>query len=265
MVMVLPVDGTRNRFEMPENKPVSPRLFQPGKLIRQDTSSPNFSARRGGVLPDMVVLHYTAMQTTAAALERLCSPKFEVSAHYLISQTGEVFQLVSEEMRAWHAGAGRWGATTDVNSRAIGIELANCGFSPFSNPQMTALEAVLAAIMQRWNIAPKRIIGHSDMAPGRKADPGGRFDWFRLANSGLSVWPSPDLKPCDGTGFVDAIKRFGMTAEADEETLLTAFRLRFRPWATGPLGVVGPLDQTDLAMAQDLARRFPVDLPQSSA
>ena len=259
MVTVLPVDGTRNRFEMPENKPILAAPFQPGKLICpdklicKDSASPNFNRRRDGLLADMVVLHYTAMQTAAAALERLCNPEFQVSAHYLISENGMIFQLVSEEMRAWHAGAGRWGASADVNSRSIGVELANCGSSPFPEPQMAALEGLLSGIMQRWNIAPERVIGHSDMAPARKADPGARFDWFRLANAGLSVWPAPDLKPCDETGFGDALKLFGMTTQTDRKTMLTAFRLRFRPWATGPL------DKTDLAMAQDLARRFPVD------
>jgi len=118
-------------------------------VICKDHPSPNFGPRRGVKGPDMVVLHYTAMQTAADALERLCNPDFEVSAHYLISETGEVFQLVSEDMRAWHAGAGRWGNVDDVNSHSIGIELANCGFSPFSEPQMAALILLLKDIKQR--------------------------------------------------------------------------------------------------------------------
>lgn len=224
-------------------------------MICKDTPSPNFNKRRDGAQPDMVVLHYTAMQTADAALARLCNAQYEVSAHYLISKTGDVFQMVSEDMRAWHAGAGCWGAVTDVNSRSIGIELDNCGYSPFCEPQMAALEILLAGIMQRWNIAPERVIGHSDMAPGRKIDPGGRFDWCRLAKSRLSVWPKLGRKPCGNTGFVDVLKQFGMTADADQESLLAAFRLRFRPWATGPL------DETDREIALDLALRFPVDAP----
>lgn len=202
-------------------------------------------------MPDMVVLHYTAMDSATAACERLCAAEFEVSAHYLISETGEVFALVDEGLRAWHAGAGQWGAVTDVNSHSIGIELANTGFAPFPEPQMAALEALLAGIMRRWAIPAQCIIGHSDMAPGRKVDPGARFDWFRLARAGLSVWPlakagrQPDL--------VESLRRFGMTADCDALTLLSAFRLRFRPWATGPL------DAVDIALAADLARRFPVD------
>lgn len=207
----------------------------------------------------MVVLHYTAMQSTRAALERLCSPMHEVSAHYLISETGEVFSLVDETMRAWHAGAGQWGVVTDINSRSIGVELANSGFAPFPEPQMAALEHLLPQIMARHAIPPQRIIGHSDMAPGRKTDPGARFDWRRLARTGLSVWPDDAGKQNYKTSLVDLLHRFGMTADCDEETLLAAFRLRFRPWATGPV------DYTDLAMADDLARRYPVDqLPLTS-
>ena len=221
--------------------------------------SPNFGERRDGAFPDMVVLHYTAMESAGAALARLSSNDHEVSAHYLISETGEVFSMVPEEKRAWHAGAGQWGMVTDVNSRSIGIELANTGFAPFSEPQMAALEGVLADIMKRWAIRPERIIGHSDMAPGRKIDPGLRFDWRRLALGGLSIWPSPVSKPLYKTSLVDILQTFGMTAERDEETLLAAFRLRFRPWASGPQ------DDLDLAMAQDLAARYPVDqLPLTS-
>ena len=216
--------------------------------------SPNFGERRDGAIPDMVVLHYTAMDSATAALERLSAPEAEVSAHYLISETGEVFLLVAEEMRAWHAGAGQWGSVTDVNSRSIGIEIANTGFAPFPEPQMLALEGLLQDIMRRWAIQPERIIGHSDMAPGRKIDPGLRFDWRRLALGGLSVWPKGGKsgKP-DEAAFTEALRAFGMTSDAPFETLLTAFRLRFRPWGNGPL------DGVDMAQANDLAVRYPVD------
>jgi len=227
-------------------------------VICKDHPSPNFGPRRGVKGPDMVVLHYTAMQTAADALERLCNPDFEVSAHYLISETGEVFQLVSEDMRAWHAGAGRWGNVDDVNSHSIGIELANCGFSPFSEPQMAALILLLKDIKQRWGILPKRIIGHSDMAPGRKLDPGRRFDWQRLAICGVSIWPDSTAKLSYSPRIADLLQTFGMTTNCSEETLLSAFRLRFRPWKTGPV------DNIDLAMATDLCNRFAVDLPALS-
>ncbi|MEH6360408.1 MAG: N-acetylmuramoyl-L-alanine amidase, partial [Amylibacter sp.] len=127
----------------------------------------------------MVVVHYTAMETADAACARLCDEAAEVSAHYLISEQGDIVQLVDEDMRAWHAGAGAWGDVTDVNSHSIGIELANTGDTPFAAAQMDALEGLLGGIQNRWKIPAARIIGHSDMAPGRKFDPGVRFDWQR--------------------------------------------------------------------------------------
>ena len=198
-----------------------------------------------------MVIHYTAMRSTAAALKTLCNPATEVSAHYLIAPDGEVLSLVPEDLRAWHAGAGAWGAVRDVNSRSIGIELSNDGASPFAAPQMDALTALLRGITARWQIRPERVIGHSDMAPGRKIDPGARFDWRRLARDGLSVWPA--MQTADTAGFSTALARFGYTASDDTKLLLKVFRLRFRPTATGPL------DNTDAGMIADLARRYPVD------
>ncbi len=210
--------------------------------------SPNFGDRRGGQRPELVVLHYTAMSSCAAALARLCDPVAEVSAHYLIDTDGTVLSLVDEASRAWHAGAGEWGGRGDVNSRSIGVELANRGTEPFAAPQMLALEGLLRGVLARWALPQQAVIGHSDMAPDRKADPGPRFDWRRLALAGLSVWPEP-APPGD---FAADLRRFGYPDLA-VATLLPAFRLRFRPWATGPL------DANDSALAADLARRFPVD------
>jgi len=227
-------------------------------------ASPNCGPRRGGALPDLIVLHHTAMASAEAACARLCDPAAEVSAHYLISEAGAVQALVPEELRAWHAGAGGWGAVTDVNSRSIGIELANCGTEPFPEPQMAALEGVLADVMRRWSIPAARVIAHSDMAPGRKCDPGARFDWRRLALAGLAVWPesNPDAAMEDETdtvaSFDAAARAFGYPA-AETAALLAAFRLRFRPWARGPL------DEADAALARNLARRFPVDAGRAGA
>jgi N-acetylmuramoyl-L-alanine amidase len=211
--------------------------------------SPNFGDRRGGVTPDIVVIHYTAMESCAAAQARLCDPTAEVSAHYLISEQGVVIALVPEALRAWHAGAGEWAGVTDVNSRSIGIELANGGDAPFAAAQMTALEGLLAGVMARWSIPAHRVIGHSDMAPLRKFDPGPRFDWRRLARGGFAVWPNATT-PHDPGGFAAAACQFGYPA-VEDAALLAAFRLRFRPWATGPL------DGTDAALACDLAARYP--------
>ena len=146
--------------------------------------SPNFAARRLDATPDLIVLHYTAMSGAEVALERLCDPAHEVSAHYLIAADGVTYQMVEEDQRAWHAGAGGWGACSDVNSRSIGIELDNDGCAPFAAVQMDALEELLADVMARWAIVPERVIAHSDMAPARKSDPGRKFDWRRLAKQG---------------------------------------------------------------------------------
>jgi N-acetylmuramoyl-L-alanine amidase len=215
--------------------------------------SPNQGPRRDGATPDMVVIHYTAMASAAAAAETLCNPETEVSAHYLIAEDGEVLSLVPEAMRAWHAGKGQWGGVTDVNSRSIGIELANTGFVPFAAAQMDALTDLLKGIKARWGIRPERVIGHSDMAPGRKIDPGPRFDWRRLALEGLSVWPT-DWVAEDPVRFVPLMRSFGYTATDEEDLLLSVFRSRFRPHAAGPL------DATDAGMIQNLSRRFPVDV-----
>lgn len=149
--------------------------------------SPNFGERRDGVRPSLIVLHYTAMESAGAACARLCDPQAEVSAHYLVDYDGRVMSLVDEADRAWHAGAGGWGEITDVNSHSIGIELQNDGAEPFPEPQMAALERLLAGVMDRWGIGPEGLIGHDDCAPGRKLDPGVKFDWARLARQGLAL------------------------------------------------------------------------------
>ncbi len=208
--------------------------------------SPNFGDRRGGATPSLVVLHYTAISCEAARA-RLCDPEAEVSAHWLIWQTGEAEALVDERHRAWHAGAGGWAGLDDINSHSIGIELANDGTQPFAEPQMAALERLLAAIMARWNIPAHRVIGHSDMAPSRKSDPGRHFDWRRLALQGLSVWPEPAAE----APLAASLTAFGYP-DAPDDARLTAFRLRFRPWASGPE------DATDRALAAGLVARFPV-------
>lgn len=182
-------------------------------------------------MPSLVVIHYTAMASCAEARLRLCDPAVEVSAHWLISERGEAEALVPEAARAWHAGAGAWAGLEDINSHSIGIELANSGSQPFPEPQMAALERLLRGVMQRWQIAPHRVIAHSDMAPARKGDPGARFDWRRLALAGLSVWPAAEGDAARPLGqSLDAIGY----PETDAAARLAAFRLRFRPWGQGP-------------------------------
>ncbi len=208
--------------------------------------SPNAGPRRDGLRPELVVIHYTEMPSAEAALERLCAPEAEVSAHYLIGRDGRVWQMVDEAMRAWHAGAGEWQGRGDVNSRSIGIELDNDGHSPFAAPLMDALEPLLAGILARWSIPTAGVIAHSDMAPERKVDPGPRFDWQRLARAGLALWP-------DAPGDPDAPLEASLDAlgypKATPALRLQAFRLRFRPRHRGPE------DATDRALADALARR----------
>lgn len=192
------------------------------------------------------------MRDTAAACRTLCNPDNEVSSHYLIAPDGQVMSLVAEDMRAWHAGAGRWGDITDVNSASIGIELSNDGYSPFAALLMDALCELVAGIMTRWQIPAHGVIGHSDFAPGRKIDPGIRFDWQRLARLGLAVWPTPvDPAPLDQ--FMPLMALAGFTATDDPDLALHCFRLHYRPQAHGPLSL------DDMALLTDLAQRFPVD------
>ncbi|MGA9251185.1 MAG: N-acetylmuramoyl-L-alanine amidase [Roseobacter sp.] len=193
-------------------------------------ASPNHGPRRNGLTPSIVVIHYTAMQTAEAAIERLCDPAFEVSAHYLVGKKGEVVQMVAEDRRAWHAGVGEWRGQDDINSRSIGIELDNTGAEPFPEPQMMALEQLLSDIRSRWPIDPVDIIGHSDMAPGRKHDPGPRFDWSRLARQGLA---GPTTPPAALPDFTEMARAAGFTATSDADLLLQATRLRFAPWRGG--------------------------------
>lgn len=228
----------------------------------QQYPSPNRGERRGGARPDIVLLHYTAMPDTDLVLKRLATPEAEVSAHYVVSPQGAVWQMVPEEARAWHAGAGRWGGCDDVNSRSIGIEIVNAAVEPFAAPQMRAVEALVAGIMARWQVPPERVLGHSDIAPGRKIDPGRRFDWRRLAMQGLAVWSEARDEErgearagaaADWDRFMQDARAFGYTAEVERELLLAAFRDRFRP------GLRGDLDGTDCALMADLAARYPVD------
>ena len=208
----------------------------------------------------MVVLHHTAMRDCAEALARLCDPASEVSCHYLIGEDGTIWQLIDEEARAWHAGAGCWGGVRDVNSRSIGIELANpgpnAGHPPFAEKQMAALEALLADIVARRDIRPENVVAHSDTAPRRKADPGPGFDWRRLALAGLSVWPEGGGAEgaADRAAFLRHAERFGYCPDVGIEPVLAAFRLRFRP------AVSGPLAGADMAMMAELASRWPARL-----
>jgi len=198
-----------------------------------DCPSPNFDAR---ALPvSMLVLHYTGMPDAAGAIARLCDPEAKVSAHYLVAEDGQLLRLVAEENRAWHAGRGRWRGVTDVNSASIGIEIVNpgheYGYRPFPEQQMDSLIPLVADIVRRRSIGPAWVVGHSDVAPARKQDPGELFDWARLAKLGL-VLPRPTRNLVDPTwtdaGFLLALERFGYDV-SDRRAAVVAFQRRFRP------------------------------------
>jgi N-acetylmuramoyl-L-alanine amidase len=162
-------------------------------------ASPNHGTRRGGCLPDMILMHYTGMSDAAAALERLCDPApsdgHVVSAHYLVFEDGAIVQCVPEARRAWHAGVAWWQGERDVNSRSIGIEIANpghdLGYRDFPDEQIGAVIGLCADILRRCAIPPDRILGHADVAPARKRDPGERFPWRTLARAGIGLWVEP--------------------------------------------------------------------------
>lgn len=159
----------------------------------KDLSSPNFDERPTRRSVDILVLHYTGMSSAEAALDRLCDPAAKVSAHYLVDEDGEVFRLVAEDKRAWHAGVSQWAGNRDINASSIGIEIVNpgheWGYRPFAESQMDALTELARAIVARHPIAPQCVLGHSDIAPERRQDPGELFDWRRLAAAGVGLVP----------------------------------------------------------------------------
>ncbi|WP_225009459.1 N-acetylmuramoyl-L-alanine amidase [Novosphingobium percolationis] len=202
-------------------------------LVHKEVPSPNWNERKLPV--SMVVLHYTGMRTGAEALERMCDPAAEVSAHYMIDEDGTVTRLVPEDKRAWHAGRSYWRGETDINSASVGIELVNpgheWGYRPFPDAQMEALVPLLADIVKRHNVPRANVVGHSDIAPARKTDPGELFDWDMLARLRLAL-PNPKLKMrllFDNEGaFFLALERFGYDI-SDRAAAIRAFERRWRP------------------------------------
>ena len=154
--------------------------------------SPNFGERKGASKPDMLILHYTGMDDDEQALDWLCNPESEVSSHYYVHRDGSILQLVDESARAWHAGLSFWRGENDINSHSIGIEIANAGHEPFPEAQLSAVVDLCKDIIKRHEIAPQRVLGHSDVSPGRKIDPGGLFPWERLAKAGIGHWVTPE-------------------------------------------------------------------------
>ncbi|MBV1917923.1 MAG: N-acetylmuramoyl-L-alanine amidase [Sphingomonadaceae bacterium] len=202
-------------------------------LVNRTVSSPNWDER--GLPVSMVVLHYTGMQTGQEALERMCDAEAKVSAHYMIDTDGTVTSLVPEDKRAWHAGRSYWRGETDINSASVGIEMVNpgheWGYEPFPDDQMTALMPLLADIINRHDIARANVVGHSDIAPARKQDPGELFDWERLAQHRLAM-ATPKARIAlayDNPGaFYLALERYGYDI-SDGRAATRAFQRRWRP------------------------------------
>lgn len=204
------------------------------ELVHAERLSPNYDERNAPV--SMVVLHYTEMEGADVAIDRLTDPEAKVSAHYIISEAGEVTRLVPEEKRAWHAGVSYWRGETDVNAVSVGIELDHpghaYGYREFADAQIAALAPLLAAIVERHDVPRANVVGHSDVAPQRKTDPGELFPWARIAQLGLCLPRPTKLElgdPFDNDGaFYLALERFGYDI-SDGRKVVEAFQRRWRP------------------------------------
>ena len=251
-------------------------------LALHERLSPNHDSRGeaigGPPRIDLLVLHYTGMQSAEAALGRLCDPAARVSAHYLVDEDGAMWRLVPEERRAWHAGVSYWQGETALNAVSVGVEIVNpgheWGYRAFPEPQMQAVEALCLDIVARRRIPAHRVVGHSDIAPTRKSDPGELFGWPRLARAGIGLWPEPaaelNRRRGRGVGMVERARaladlaRIGYQVEpGNVEPALAAFQRRFRPerWdgrldgeTSGRLAEVAQLYDASTA-AREAARR----------
>lgn len=192
--------------------------------------SPNFNERPCTI--DSIIIHYTDMVSAKAALDWLTNPISRVSAHYLIDEEGKIYKMVAEERRAWHAGNSYWQGRTNLNDCSIGIELSNpghsYGYQPFPEAQIESLIKLCLDIQKRWNIPSSRILGHSDIAPQRKQDPGHLFPWKRLADEGLGMWPASQQEAQSG-GLLDMLSQFG-----NEIRLLSRAILAFQSYFPSP-------------------------------
>jgi N-acetylmuramoyl-L-alanine amidase len=225
----------------------------------------NAEPRRNARRVDMVILHYTGMETAEAACDFLCRPESGVSCHYLVDEDGTIIQMVGEEMRAWHAGVSCWKGETDTNSRSIGIEIQNpghrLGYRGFPEPQMDAVVALCRDIVSRHDIPPEHVLAHSDVAPGRKIDPGELFDWARLHAHGIGHWVEPagpdatSLDAEDMLTYQRLLMHYGyaiaVTGTCDEVTVKVtdAFRRHFQPRQLGL-----PPDRSALRAVERLAQ-----------
>jgi N-acetylmuramoyl-L-alanine amidase len=251
--------------------------FEPDHKGAEVRPSPNFGDRREGLQPEIILLHYTGMETGQGAEDRLCDPASEVSSHYLVHEDGRIVQMVRERDRAWHAGKSSWHGVTDINSQSVGIEIVNpghaFGYVPFPKRQIGAVIELCRGILGRHQIRPEMVLGHSDVAVGRKIDPGERFPWAALARAGVGHFVAPArhrtgpiLAPGDEGEAVaklqNALRDYGygvdVTGLYDEptEAVVAAFQRHFRP------GMVNGI--ADSATVETL-RRLTAGLPRKRA
>ncbi len=215
--------------------------------------SPNFGLRTEGTDIEFIILHYTAM-STENSLERLCDPVHEVSCHYLIDPSGNCYQLVNDSKRAWHAGKSYWRGYVDLNSRSFGIELVNSGNENYPEAQMKSLIRLLKYLIGSFKLNPKNVLGHSDIAPSRKLDPGKRFNWKKLSANGVGLFPEVSVPiECDKKIFLAQAERAGFNPNTKFDHILTTFRNRCRQNFTGEF------DGYDCALMQKFADAFDID------
>lgn len=196
------------------------------------TPSVNFDERRQEL--SMLVLHYTGMETGRAALERMCDPDAKVAAHYMVEEDGQIYQLVDENKRAWHAGVASWQGLEDINSRSIGIEIVNgghdYGLPDFPEVQIDAVIALCKGVLSRHDIFQSSIVGHSDIAPGRKDDPGEKFPWSRLCEEGIGLWPSKENALAVGSVQQLAEIGYEITAEPSRNEVYAVVKAFQQRW-----------------------------------
>jgi len=250
------------------------QTFTPDSSIASDViPSANYGERVGGRQPDMVLLHYTGMPDVEGAIARLCTAGTDVSAHYIVLEDGRIVQCVPEAKRAWHAGVAHWAGETDINSCSIGVEIVNrgheWGYPEFPLRQIAAVIALCRGIMLRRNVPAHRVLAHSDVAPARKQDPGEKFPWHSLANSGVGHWVQPaPITRGDGLKLgaegedvrqlQQSLVEYGyglhVSGKYDTPTLevVTAFQRHFRPARVD--GVADPSTRSTLqTLLADLA------------
>jgi N-acetylmuramoyl-L-alanine amidase len=268
------IDSKRQRALPLPRANASMRTFTPDTSIASDViPSANYGDRAKGRQPDMIVLHYTGMPDVEGAIRQLCTAGTEVSAHYIVLEDGRIVQCVPEAKRAWHAGVSSWAGEEDINSCSIGIEIVNrghdWGYPEFPLRQIAAVIALCRGIMLRLNVAPHRVLAHSDIAPARKKDPGEKFPWHSLANSGVGHWvqPAPIMRGEslklgsineNVLGMQRALARYGygvpLTGKYDGPTMevVTAFQRHFRP-----ARVDGTADHSTLTTLHQLLASLP--------